>query len=552
MELTRRHLLKGAAALGAAGAVPATLARPRHRPDDPEEGAGLGAGRRYLEVRPALQHLLERHPRLLQYLRQPDQPAPRRQALPRPRHRVEARGPDHVALQAAPGRQVPQWRPVHLGRRQVEHRAHLRSRREDHGGHRLHHHRPDRGAGCHDARDPHEEARSAPARRGSRSTAARSCRRSTWKSAGNDGFNAKPVGTGPIRFVSWVKDDKAVFDANPDYWGGKIDVDRWIMRRDPRDGAARGRACSRARWTSSPSFRPTRASASTRNASTKVQGALYAGLYVLAVNSKRPPLDNPLVKQALSLAIDREAIVKELWRGRGIVPNRPHREGRQPLRREPAAARLQPEGGARAAQEGGLQGRGDRHRDHRGLRGPGQGRCPRPSPPMWKDVGVNAKVEVIEYSVRAQKNREKSFKGLWWSDPTSTLARSRRHDVAAPRAGRASGLLARGRSSTSSATPRASSVDEKFRGEAYKKMTKIFLEQPAVAARHPAVRGLRRAEVRRVDAEPEPAVRGPQVQPEAPPRVDACGGAAARSGPRAAVDPCAASCPFSPTGSSAR
>src|SRR3989441_4174716 len=40
---------------------------------------------------------------------------------------------------------------------------------------------------------------------------------------------------------------------------------------------------------------------------------------------------------------------------------------------------------------------------------------------MWRDVGINAKVEVLEYSVRAQKNRDKSYKGLWWSDPTSTL-----------------------------------------------------------------------------------------------------------------------------------
>ncbi len=36
---------------------------------------------------------------------------------------------------------------------------------------------------------------------------------------------------------------------------------------------------------------------------------------------------------------------------------------------------------------------------------------------MWKDVGV----EVMEYSVRAQKSRERGFKGLWWGDPTSTL-----------------------------------------------------------------------------------------------------------------------------------
>ena len=40
---------------------------------------------------------------------------------------------------------------------------------------------------------------------------------------------------------------------------------------------------------------------------------------------------------------------------------------------------------------------------------------------MWKKAGVNAKIEIIEGSIRAQKNREKSFKGLWWSDPTSTL-----------------------------------------------------------------------------------------------------------------------------------
>src|SRR5262249_56242959 len=64
------------------------------------------------------------------------------------------------------------------------------------------------------------------------------------------------------------------------------------------------------------------------NPTTTVSGALYGGLYVLAVNSKRPPLDNPLVKQALSLAIDREAIVKELWRGRGLAPNATSAEGR--------------------------------------------------------------------------------------------------------------------------------------------------------------------------------------------------------------------------------
>src|SRR5439155_7856649 len=43
------------------------------------------------------------------------------------------------------------------------------------------------------------------------------------EASGNDTFNAKPVGTGPVRFVSWVKDDKLTVEANPDYFGGKLD-----------------------------------------------------------------------------------------------------------------------------------------------------------------------------------------------------------------------------------------------------------------------------------------------------------------------------------------
>src|SRR3989441_12952567 len=36
------------------------------------------------------------------------------------------------------------------------------------------------------------------------------------ETVGRDTFNQKPIGTGPVRFVPWVKDDKAVYEANPD------------------------------------------------------------------------------------------------------------------------------------------------------------------------------------------------------------------------------------------------------------------------------------------------------------------------------------------------
>src|SRR5260370_40748751 len=95
--------------------------------------------------------------------------------------------------------------------------------------------------------------------------------------------------------------------------------------------------------------------------------------------------------------------------------------------------------------------------------------------PMWKDVGLNPVVEVIEYSVRAQKNRDRSFKGLFWSDPTSTL-------------GDPDGMMWRllGPGGPQDYWRQAEfdklgdearfSVDESLRDRNYKRMTEIFVE----------------------------------------------------------------------------
>ena len=291
--------------------------------------------------------------------------------------------------------------------------------------------------------------------------------------AGNDEFNAKPIGTGPVRFVSWTKDDRLVLEANPDYWGGRIDVDRIVLRSIP-ETAPRIASLLKGEVDVITQLPPDQEERVMGNASTKVEGALYAGLYVLAVNGKRPPLDNPLVKQALSLAIDRQAIVKELWRGRGIVPNGPIAKGDNhfdaklgPLVYNPGEARERLRKGGYRGEEIVIETTVGYTANDKPMSEAIQG--------MWRDVGINAKVEVLEYSVRAQKNRDKSFKGLWWSDPTSTLGDPD---------GMMWRLLSPGGPQDYWRHPRFDelgeaarfSVDEKFRAEAYREMTKIFLE----------------------------------------------------------------------------
>ena len=293
------------------------------------------------------------------------------------------------------------------------------------------------------------------------------------ESLGSEAFNARPVGTGPVRFVSWVKDDRAVFEANPDYWGGRIEVDRWVMRPIP-ETAPRVAALLKGEVDIVTQLPPDQADRVNANPGTRVTGALYAGLYVLGVNSKRPPLDNPLVKQALSLAVDREAIVKELWRGRGIVPSGPIAKGDNhfdpalpPLAYNPKEARERLKKAGYKGEEIFLETTVAYMSQDKAMA--------EAVAAMWKDVGVNVKVEVIEYSVRAQKGREKSFKGLWWSDPTSTLGDP---DGMMWRLLGPGGPMDYWRDAKFDELGNAArfSVDEKFRGEAYRDITKIFLE----------------------------------------------------------------------------
>jgi peptide/nickel transport system substrate-binding protein len=290
---------------------------------------------------------------------------------------------------------------------------------------------------------------------------------------GPDTFNVKPVGTGPVRFASWTKDDRTVLEANPDYWGGRIDVDRVVFRPIP-ETAPRVAALLKGEVDAITALSPDHFDRVAQGAATRTASALYAGLYVLATNSKVPPLNNPLVKQALSLAIDRDAIVKDLWRGRGIVASGPIAQGDNhydaglpPLRYDPKEARERLKKAGYNNEPIYLETTVGYVTHDKAMS--------EAVAAMAKDAGINLVVEVIEYSIRAQKVRERSLKGLLWSDPTSTL---RDPDGMMWR------LLGPGGPFDYWRHPEWEelgsgarfSMDEGFRARAYKRMTEIMLE----------------------------------------------------------------------------
>ena len=287
-------------------------------------------------------------------------------------------------------------------------------------------------------------------------------------------FNERPVGSGPLRFVARRKGDRCILDASPDYWGGRVAVDRVVFQSVP-DHERRAdlllRGAADLIVPLAPEDRPRVAA----GPSTRVAGVLYAGLYVLAVNVWVAPLSDPLIRQALSLAIDRETIVKELWRGRGVVPNGPiprgdllHDPSRRPLAYDPGAARLR-------LKQAGYRGEAIHFETTAGMIANDRAMAEAIAE-MWEDVGVKVVLDVIDVDVRHRKNRQQAFKGLWWSDPTSII---RDPD------GMVGRLLSPGQPHDywrhdefdRLAVAARRSDDERARTEAYREMTRIFLDE---------------------------------------------------------------------------
>jgi len=52
---------------------------------------------------------------------------------------------------------------------------------------------------------------------------------------GWEGFEEHPIGTGPYKFVEWIKDDRLILEANDDYWRGRPQIDRLVFRAIPED-----------------------------------------------------------------------------------------------------------------------------------------------------------------------------------------------------------------------------------------------------------------------------------------------------------------------------
>ena len=136
------------------------------------------------------------------------------------------------------------------------------------------------------------------------------------KQYGNAGIALHPIGTGPFRFIQRDHGVKTVIERNPDYWGRKAKLDRVIFRplQDPatrvnalQDGEIQ--MITTPPWDEIPRLVKQGFVLST-NKNVPYINFLY-------LNMKFKPMQDVRVRRAINMAIDREGIARDIYRGTG-------------------------------------------------------------------------------------------------------------------------------------------------------------------------------------------------------------------------------------------
>lgn len=130
-----------------------------------------------------------------------------------------------------------------------------------------------------------------------------------------------PVGTGPFKFVEWVKDDRIVLQKNPDWWSGvnTVSIDRLVFRVI-KDNSARYLAVKAGDCHGmGEGANPDDAKAAASDANLQVLSRPPLNVAYVNMNQKVKPLDNLKVRQAVAYAINKKAIVDALYAGKGIA-----------------------------------------------------------------------------------------------------------------------------------------------------------------------------------------------------------------------------------------
>jgi peptide/nickel transport system substrate-binding protein len=135
-----------------------------------------------------------------------------------------------------------------------------------------------------------------------------------------DPNNRAPVGTGPFKFEKWDAGKEIVIDRNDDYWGQKPYLSK-VVYRIITDNTAALTALKAGEVDFNPRVTPVQYAQQTSGESFDQQFVkdtiTLPNYYYIAWNEERPFFKDKRVRQALTMLVDREQIIKTIYFGLG-------------------------------------------------------------------------------------------------------------------------------------------------------------------------------------------------------------------------------------------
>jgi peptide/nickel transport system substrate-binding protein len=133
-------------------------------------------------------------------------------------------------------------------------------------------------------------------------------------------FNRAPIGTGPFKVVEWNTAESIVLEANEDYFRGRPCIDRLIFRIIP-DEQTQVAALQTGEVDFLPNIPGSSVPVFEGNPDFDISIAEQDSLFQMFLNLQNPKFQDVRVRQALMIAIDRQAVVDIVRQGYGVVHN---------------------------------------------------------------------------------------------------------------------------------------------------------------------------------------------------------------------------------------
>lgn len=129
----------------------------------------------------------------------------------------------------------------------------------------------------------------------------------------SEDFMSAPVGTGPYLLDHWTRGVEIVLKANPDYWGGETAIDQvtyhFISQAGTRLSGLMAGEFDLITYMA-PEFAPS---------VPKVESVQGLETSVIILSTENPVVNDPRVRLALNLAVDRKALADSLFLGYAAV-----------------------------------------------------------------------------------------------------------------------------------------------------------------------------------------------------------------------------------------